>query len=189
MADPIEPGQWTGSGGGGGGSWSFDFGGLSPLFNALLARYGQAMDYQIQDLANMPSRNAQAFEQWKTGKEFGREAQAFSLNEAAQRQKFDEQAMLRAEQIAEDQRMRALDEERKALLASVARAQEQQSTTMSPWGFTPEGAVADYYQYGGGRVGGPGGGAAAPREKNYADPCTANPYGPGCPEDPLRKNF
>ncbi len=145
---PIEPGHYVpGRGGEASSTWNVNLGGLSPMFNALLGRYGQAMDYQLQDMARMPGRNELAFRDWLTKRQFEREATAFGANEQAQAQQFGEQQALRAEKVAQEARMRQQDEERKRLLAAVGGNQQMHQTYGPPVGFNPNQTLNDFYSY------------------------------------------
>ncbi len=184
--DPGHPGRFTP---GEGSSWNLNlggFGGLSPLFNALLGRYGQAMDYQLQDLSKMPGRNELAFNDWLKKRAFERESQAFGLNEAAEQQRFSQQQMLRAERLAEEERVRQEMEKRAALMAGIDRARALNTQYGGATPFTPAGALADYYEYGGQKAGGNAPGGAVNSSAFEDDRCRRYPTASGCPQDPLR---
>lgn len=160
----------------------------SDMFNSLLSRYGQAMDYQLQDMSKMPGRNEVAFNEWLKKREFEKQqaehAQQMADTEATNRREAELRGMTQGDQAA----ALARTEEHNRALASVARAHAQwASVPNSAVPFSPEGAVADYYEYGAGSPQGRGGGGSTQREISPTDPCWANPRGPGCPEDPLRQ--
>ncbi len=164
-----------------GSSYNFDFSGISPLLNALMGRWGQAMDYQLQDLSQQPGRNEVAFREWLQKRKTEQDARDLELSQmrkAAGRQTWSARP---AAPVA--------DEGRTALNASVGRARAQQSQHGAPVGFNPSGAVADFYEYGAGNPQGRGGGGSvasgrvsdtAPSDDLAVKNCLQNQLGPGC---------
>ena len=139
-----------------GASWSFsapglDMSSLSPMFNALMTRYGQAMDYQLEDMASMPGRNETAFLDWthKRAQE-NKERELAMTNEQEDRRRATLAQDMAARAAAEAQ-MKAEADKRAALLATVAQAREQHSVMGGAQPFDPSSAIADYYAYGGQR--------------------------------------
>lgn len=132
-------------------AFSFQGAQIQPMLDALMSRYGKAMDISLAEMERMPARNEQAFAQWLAGKRQQQDVVDYGMESDIDRREQEQIDRMAAARAERERAAWAREEERKRVLATVGRNTALQSRYGGAYGFTPEGSVAEYYEYGGGR--------------------------------------